>query len=179
MTRFALLRGVNLGKRTVKSAELKRVFEAMGFDDVAPFLASGNVAFRAAEEDEAALCRRIEAGLRDGFGFDVTTFLRTCAEMAVAAAPERIEASPLAGEDGVTINVLFLAKEIPAELRDAALSLRTEEDDFLPHGRELYWLRRGRMSESPARVPLERAMAGEGTVRNLNTVRRLVAKFCS
>ena len=48
MTRYvAFLRGVNLGKRTVKSAELKAAFEAMGFENVKTLLASGNVLFDA------------------------------------------------------------------------------------------------------------------------------------
>ena len=34
------------------------------------------------------------------------------------------------------------------------------------------------MSDSPAWAPLEKAVGGGGTTRNVNTVRRLVAKFC-
>ena len=42
MTRYAaFLRGVNLGKRTVKSAELRAAFEELGFSDVKTLLASG------------------------------------------------------------------------------------------------------------------------------------------
>ena len=41
MTRFAaFLRGVNLGKRTVKSAELKAAFEAGGVDFAKPIITS-------------------------------------------------------------------------------------------------------------------------------------------
>ncbi|KKC37810.1 hypothetical protein WH87_08940 [Devosia epidermidihirudinis] len=74
MTRYlALLRGVNLGKRQVKSADLKAAFEAMGFANVKTLLASGNVLFDADKADRAA----IEAALEARFGFDIGTVLRT------------------------------------------------------------------------------------------------------
>ncbi|HUG39404.1 MAG TPA: DUF1697 domain-containing protein [Longimicrobiales bacterium] len=181
--RFALLRGINVGGRTVRSPALCAVFEAMGFGGVATFLASGNVVFEpdagdAAPGEAAALEARIEARLREALGYEPATFLRSCAELADAGSPERLDGSPLAGEEGVTVNVVFLKGPAPGDFRDAVLALRSDVDDFLFHGRELYWLRRGKMSESPAWVPLEKALAGRGTTRNLNTVRRMLAKFC-
>ena len=74
MTRYlALLRGVNLGKRQVKSADLKLAFEAMGFAKVKTLLASGNVLFDAEHADRKA----IEAALEQQFGFDIGTVLRS------------------------------------------------------------------------------------------------------
>ena len=74
MTRYlALLRGVNLGKRQVKSADLKLAFEAMGFAKVKTLLASGNVLFDAEHADRKA----IEAALEQRFGFDIGTVLRS------------------------------------------------------------------------------------------------------
>lgn len=75
MTVFvAFLRGVNLGQRTVKSAELKAAFEDMGFAGVNTLLASGNVLFEA--KSEQGLTASIEAGLRQKFGFEIGTVLR-------------------------------------------------------------------------------------------------------
>ena len=52
MTQFvALLRGVNVGGITVKSAELRALFDELGFTDVRTVLASGNVAFDAAKRE--------------------------------------------------------------------------------------------------------------------------------
>ena len=76
MTRYAaFLRGVNLGKRTVKSAELKAAFEAMGFENVKTLLASGNVLFDA--KASKSLRAKIEAGLEKQFSFKVPIVLRT------------------------------------------------------------------------------------------------------
>ena len=82
MTRYgAFLRGVNLGKRSVKSADLVAAFTAMGLRGAKPLIASGNVMFDTDESDEAALRARIEAGLEQKFGFDIGTVLRSSEEL--------------------------------------------------------------------------------------------------
>lgn len=107
MTRhLALLRGVNLGKRQVKSEALKAAFEAMGFANVKTLLASGNVLFDA--EPEAVRRGDIEAALEAAFGFDVGTVLRTQDEIGALVA-----ADPFKGlrEDADTkLYVTFLAE---------------------------------------------------------------------
>lgn len=79
MVRYiALLRGVNVGGITVKSAELREVFEELGFDDVRTVLASGNVVFGTADAAASAdLKHRIEQALRDRFGYDAWIVLVT------------------------------------------------------------------------------------------------------
>ncbi|KFC64314.1 hypothetical protein FF80_02935 [Devosia sp. LC5] len=78
----ALLRGVNLGKRQVKSAELIAVFEAMGFANVKTLLASGNVLFDGAAPERG----KIETALQRHFGFEIGTVLRTQAQMRALVA---------------------------------------------------------------------------------------------
>jgi len=41
----ALLAGINVGGRTIKMADLKALFESLGFTEVKTLLASGNVLF--------------------------------------------------------------------------------------------------------------------------------------
>ena len=107
MTAFAaFLRGVNLGKRTVKSADLVKAFESMGFAGARTLLASGNVLFEA--DEEPGLAARIEAGLEAAFGFDIGTVLRTRAQLR-----EMIAADPFAGETenhGQKLYVTFFAR---------------------------------------------------------------------
>jgi uncharacterized protein (DUF1697 family) len=74
----ALLRGVNVGGITVRSAELRDLFEELGFEHVRTVLASGNVAFETTDAGtSAALKARIEAALRDRFGYDAWIVLVT------------------------------------------------------------------------------------------------------
>ena len=87
---IALLRGVNVGGITIRSAELREVFEQLGFRDVRTVLASGNVAFTVlTREAPAATKRRIEQALRDRFGYDAWIILvtRTDLERAIAEFP--------------------------------------------------------------------------------------------
>jgi uncharacterized protein (DUF1697 family) len=81
---LALLRGVNLGQRQVKSADLKAAFEAMGFVEVKTLLASGNVLFDADPKDVRR--QTIEAALQQRFGFDIGTALRTQQQIAAMIA---------------------------------------------------------------------------------------------
>jgi len=54
MTRYvAFLRGINLGKRRVKMEQLRRHFEGFGLENVATFIASGNVVFDSPRQDRA------------------------------------------------------------------------------------------------------------------------------
>lgn len=99
----ALLRGVNLGKRQVKSAELVAAFEAMGFASVKTLLASGNVLF-----DGTPDRGRIETALKQHFGFEIGTVLRSQEEMRALVARD-----PFKGrvEDADTkLYVTFLAE---------------------------------------------------------------------
>lgn len=85
----AFLRGVNLGKRTTRSADLTAAFESLGYKGVRTLIASGNVLFEADREDDAALAERIESGLFKTFGFEIGVVLRSVDELRamVAAAP--------------------------------------------------------------------------------------------
>lgn len=118
MTRYAaFLRGVNLGKRTVKSAELKSAFEGLGFTDVKTLLASGNVLFDA--KSAKSLKEKIEAGLREQFGFDVPIVLRTMDELKAM-----VKANPFgreAGEDA-QLHVLLLDSDLPKGFKFAGLA---------------------------------------------------------
>lgn len=72
-TRYiALLRGVNIsGKNKVPMAELKKIFEELGFGAVKTYLNSGNVIFSSDEENIGSLTDRIETTIKKWFGLDI------------------------------------------------------------------------------------------------------------
>jgi uncharacterized protein (DUF1697 family) len=93
MTRFAaFLRGVNLGGRTTKSADLVAAFAELGFPGARTLIASGNVLFDA--DDEAELAKRIEAGLAEKFGFEIGAVLRRLDALHAMVAAEPFKAVP-------------------------------------------------------------------------------------
>ena len=60
----------------------------------------------------------------------------------------------------------------------ALLAMKTQFDDFHVHGREAYWLVKTRQSESTFfKVGFEKVLGVPVTVRNMNTIVRLAAKY--
>lgn len=173
----ALLRAINVGGHVVKMDALRRHFEAMGLAGVETFIASGNVIFDGAVKRPDEMERRIERHLEGALGYPVATFLRTPAELAKVAAHE-----PFGGVDaaagGGAMSVMFLKAPLDRDAVVRVLALRSEQDEFEPWGRELFWWRRTKgMGMLLSMAKLDRAVGGPWTARNVTTVRKLAAKY--
>jgi uncharacterized protein (DUF1697 family) len=179
MARYvAFLRGMNLGNRRLKNPELKAEFERLGFERVATFRASGNVVLEAGgRAGEAALAKKIEAGLADGLGYEVPVFLRSCDEVAAIAAHEPFAAKAVEASKG-KLQVSLLAKKPSAEARDAVLAIATAEDQLAIEGRELYWLPSGGILESGLDLKTIEKALGSDTRRTMGTIEQIAAKYC-
>ena len=89
MTRYvALMRGINLGKRRIKMAQLSKDFADWGFSDVETILASGNVIFESSESKLEKVQASIESGFQDKYGWEVPTCVRERAAIAALVATE-------------------------------------------------------------------------------------------
>jgi uncharacterized protein (DUF1697 family) len=175
----AFLRGVNLGsRRRVKNEDLRRCFEEMGFEEVAAFRTSGNVIFATSKrEAEGKLAERVEAGLTERVGFDVTVFLRSCKEVAAVAAREPFDPKLVTKSKG-KLQVAFYGKKPTVKAKKTVLDLSTDEDLLAVDGRELYWLPNAGISESKLDwKPIDAAL-GLGTMRTMGTVEQIAAKYC-
>ena len=168
----AFLRAINVGGHIVKMDQLRKIFASMRLQNVETFIASGNVIFEAAG-DARALERKIEKGLATALGYEVEVFLRSIAELSAIAQHEPFE-GPL---DGCSLFVVFLKDSPKAAARKRYAGLRLEEDKLTINRREVYWLRRGSMTDSPVAVPLGKVVGNGGTMRNVTTVRKLAAKY--
>ena len=78
-------------------AELRGLFEALGFKSVETFIASGNVIFESRSTDISAMQRRIEERLLKALGYEVKTFIRTDADVAAIAQYKPFKASRVRG----------------------------------------------------------------------------------
>ncbi len=172
----AFLRGMNLGGRRLEMDRLRALFEALGLADVATFIASGNVIFDAGAGTARSLETRIEAHLAGALGYEVDTFIRSLEELETIAG---LDLLPSAAHAEWTPHVIFLRAPPGDDVAGRLRGLGTDDDRFRARGREVYWLRRGRLSDSAVRTAdLARALGGAThTMRNMNTVRRIVAKF--
>ncbi len=174
----AFLRAINVGGRVVKMDRLRTLFESLGLANVETFIASGNVLFDtpAANVSSGMLAQKIERELYRALGYEVATFLRTGPELAAVAAHRPFDApDPLPAGHSLLIGFLNAAPTAAAEQRLMAYTCAT--DDFSVHGREVYWWCRGRISDSRfTGARLEKALGLPTTMRNVKTVRRLVAR---
>ena len=173
---IAFLRGINVGGHNVKMQELRRLFESLGFDGVETVIASGNVVFESPDGGRK-LEQRIEACLAEALGYDVATFLRTAPELAAVARQQPFAPDALA--PGAVVYAVFLRDKPAPALRRELEALTTDNDEARVGKRELYWLRRERGKDSDLfGVRLGKLLGAETTVRNMNTVRRIVEKYC-
>lgn len=176
MARYvAFLRGMNLGRRRITNDELCAAFEAMGFEDVSAFLASGNVLLEAASEDAAELARTIEEGLERSLEYRVPTFLRSAADVRAIAGRRPFSERELAA--GGKPQVMLLACAPDAAARRRVLELATRDDPLVLEGRELYWLPRAGILDSELDLKLIEKTLGPTTMRTLRTVERLAVKL--
>src|SRR4051812_37558810 len=82
---IALLRAINVGGHTVKMDQLRTLIMALGYTNVATYIASGNVIFETPPTRTSVLEAQIERHLRDALGYEVLTFIRTAEELAAIA----------------------------------------------------------------------------------------------
>lgn len=174
MTKWvALLRGVNVNGITVKSADLRALFDELGFAEVRTVLASGNVVF-ASEEDPAALKKKIEKGLRDRFGYEAWIVLVTKAAIDAAIADFPFDA----GDASRQPYVIFASDAAAlGELAAAAASLDPDVDPVARGTGVVYWNPvKGTTVDTPfGKLLSRRAYKDTTTNRNLRTLQKIVA----
>ena len=170
----AFLRGVNLGRdRRVSGAELRELFEGMGFAGVATFRTSGNVVFASPRKPGAA---RIERELERALGYDVAIFLRTAAEVRAIAEHQPFPTEVIEASAG-KLQVALLPSKPAAGVRSRALELATDEDRLAFGDRELYWLPSGGTRDSALDMKTIERLVGPSTMRTKGTLERLAAKY--
>jgi uncharacterized protein (DUF1697 family) len=171
----ALLRGINLGKRQLKMADLRAMLEALGFQNVRTLLASGNAVFDSDETDAAKLEALLERESRGRLGFPVIFILRDAKEIAAV-----IRDNPLpdvARERPTFLLVAFAREPIDKDLPRKVAAAYDGPEQLAVVGRELYI----DYPEGQARSNLGPAMArlkladDKATGRNWNTVVKLAA----
>jgi uncharacterized protein (DUF1697 family) len=172
-TRVAFLRAVNLGRRRVAMPRLVEVFRDAGFTDVWTYVNSGNVVF-GATGPAAGLERRLEASLEETFGFEVTTFVRTAAELRRALAAEPFRLSP-----GDTYFLTFVKSTLKADERAALEALSNDFDTLVVDGHTVHWRMRGKSTDTRLRTRDWDAVVGRhrSTSRNMTMLRKLVGKM--
>lgn len=116
MQYVAFLRGINVGgHKAIKMEDLKKVFEASGFENVKTLLASGNVLFDAPSASENTFAKKIEEMLAKAFGHEIGVLIRTVEDLQKLAGQ-----NPFAGvkiTPQTRLYVTFLAEKTGSGLK--------------------------------------------------------------
>jgi uncharacterized protein (DUF1697 family) len=173
--RVAFLRAVNVGRRTVKMARLAEVVTDLGYRNVWTHINSGNVVFDATGGRDA-LEHKLETAFEAEFGFEVTTFVRTDAELRGALALK-----PFPMRAGDTYFVTFL-KSAASKAQKAELeALSGEFDTLVVKGRDVHWRMRGKSTDTKLATKAWDDIVGRhrSTSRNTTMLRKLIDKIDS
>lgn len=177
-TYIAFLRGINVGgKNSIKMAELKKMFEGMGFQGVQTYIQSGNVIFES-EDDEEFLHKAIEQKINAVFGLEVKVILRTVGELEqiIANCPFS-EEKILEAETQSKVESLYVAMLEREPLQEGIAKFGTYKsgtDDFCISGRDVYLLFFNSIRNSKLANGLDK-LGIPSTVRNWKTLNKLVS----
>jgi uncharacterized protein (DUF1697 family) len=170
---LALLRGINVGgKNKVKMAELREAVEAIGHTDVATYIQSGNVLFRAPRQPRAELAARLESGLSERFGIELKVVVVTAAELrrVVGEAPSGF------GAETHRCDVIFLRKPLTVKKAMAVLETKEGVDGAWAGPGVVYFSRLdAKASSSRLGRVVARPEYRDMTIRNWRTTRKLLA----
>lgn len=171
----AFLKGMNLGRRRITNQELREAFAALGFAEVHPFRASGNVAFACPQAPSQKLAERIERALAQALAYPVPTFVRSSSEVAAICARAPFAEEHLRASSG-KVQVAILGARPPAAVREEVMALSDERDRLTFGERELYWLPAGGVSDSDLDLKAIERLLGAMTLRTKGTLEQLAAK---
>lgn len=170
---IALLRGINVGGASIRSADLAALFRELGFEDVRTVLATGNVDFTtdvdAADPAAAAsLKERIEAALGERFGYEAWIVLIPHIDLAGI-----VEDYPFAEDAEHHAYVVFAST---AQARADLLDCARAEDPVAGGEGVVYWrCPKGASTTEPFAKRIAAARFGATTTtRNITTLRRLI-----
>lgn len=170
---IAFLRAINVGGSSViKMIDLKRMFESFGLDNVQTYIQTGNVIFESKEKDASKLEAKIENQLEKSLGYKVEIFLRTMEETTEIA-----RRSPYKPTGDETVHVVFLHQKPEKKSEQDLLSLRSEADDFVVKGCEVYNLRRDRDKSIFSNNFIEKILKVSATTRNITTINKIAEKY--
>jgi uncharacterized protein (DUF1697 family) len=170
-TYVAFVRGINLGSHhKVSMQDLRALVEALGAEDVATYVQSGNVIFRSGDGPRK-LIDAIEMRINRDLGLSVTVLLRTQAELANVLAGNPFNTQ---GKEPTTLHVTFLANK-PSGARVRTLDpKRSQPDQFRLIGREIYLhCPNGYGRSKLTNAYFEQKLGVVATTRNWRTVTKL------
>lgn len=170
MNYVAFLRGVNVGGRIIKMADLKTCLGRAGFDNVKTVLQSGNVIFESDKTDTAKLKEQMEQALSETFSYPAKVQV-----IPMQKLKEIIAANPFAGAPADYHQyVIFIENDLETQL--VAEAGRQLGEQVQAGQNVVYWkVKKGDTLKTPFAKLLTKSKYKQfNTNRNINTLRKLI-----
>lgn len=166
----ALLRGINVGgNKKVSMAELKKVFEKLGYEDVRTYINSGNVIFTSSKKSFSS----IEKALKKAFGFDVAVIVRDA--KSIQKLNKAIPAT-WKNDSKQRTDVLFLWDAYDNKKSLKLFTVKPKIDNLKYVSGAIIWnFDRKNYNKSGMGKMIGTLVYKNLTARNVNTVRKLAA----
>jgi uncharacterized protein (DUF1697 family) len=170
----AFLRAVNVGRRRVAMETARGVLTDLGLAEVSSYVNSGNLLFSAsgsAADHEAV----IRSAMEKRFGFELTTFLRTAAQVRTL-----VEQRPFGVLlPGHTHFALLSLTKLTAHEKRTVEAMSNDRDEVLVRGRDVHWLIRAKSTETTLgpKQWLDALPGNPTTARNLRMLTKLAERL--
>jgi uncharacterized protein (DUF1697 family) len=164
----ALLRGINVGGTgLLPMKDLASLCSGCGLGSVRTFIQSGNVVFKSAAA-EASIRAKLEKALAAKMGKKIDVMVRNAQEMRDVLA-----GNPYPDREPAKVAVAFLAEAPAKDLLQRVVAPGGEQVSL--GRREIYTYYPDGMGRSKLKLPF----SGPATVRNINTVTKLVSMMAA
>jgi uncharacterized protein (DUF1697 family) len=164
---IALLRGINVGGKMLKMADLLSAIDGFGYGNPRTYLQSGNLVFSASKIDIAIEARRISGAIATASGLEVPVIIRSAAEWS-----EIMDANPF--PDAVSLPKtlsVFLLDSMPEQKRLAEFNARDfGRDSWRLIGSAIYVHTPDGFGKSKLAASIEKGLKVAMTARNWNTM---------
>jgi uncharacterized protein (DUF1697 family) len=171
--RVALLRGINVGKaKRIAMADLRALFEDLGYGDVRTLLNSGNVVFTVVRKIKSDHGVRIQKAIADQLG--VETKVTVLLGKDVANAVRKNPLSSVADNPSRLLIMAIPDPKVVAKLRPLLEQRWAPEALALGKGFAYLWCAKG-ILDGPLSPAANKIVGDAGTARNLATMTKILA----
>ncbi len=174
MKLIAILRGINVGgRRKILMADLRNLFNKLGFSNVSTYIQSGNIIFHSNDNNNITLIENlIEKAISEKYDFDVSVII-----VPAETINKAINVNPYLKNSEIEIdrlNLTFLKKIPIAENVKRINDHNIEPDSFIVFENLIFGYCNGRHSESKLTNRfIESNLGVSATTRNWRTVLKL------
>lgn len=174
MKYISVLRGINVsGQKKIKMADLKELYQSLGFDKVITYIQSGNVLFQSDSGDKDDLKRSIEDAIAGKYDFHVPVTLRTDEELKDIFDNCPYEEAKIE-ENGTKVLVTFLQSLPSREKQELLREYVKPPEQLTIIGSEVYlYCPNGYGKSKLSNTFLEKKLGVSATTRNWKSVKKL------